>query len=307
MSLSRVLALIATGVGMAAAAHAAEVTVLTGPPRGAVHDLFGPRLADALAPELTVELRGQSGSLENLEAIASDPTLVGFSQFDIFQRFVTERGLGQVLEYYGDVPVCILAVARNGSPITLELDDSRPAFALRTIDTGHKKGDAALTFELLQGQVPALQRLEVEDRGWSRALARLGQGRLDLVMFVDYPNSEVPLIQDVFSNPRVVFVQSVAKLLGPISPGERMPFLPTQISIPGEGWFDDGYTGQTYCTSLGIVVHADADPVVLDAVVRAVTSGALTSDAAMSWWQYLVSCLQSWAERGRGLVRSLFD
>jgi hypothetical protein len=47
--------------------------------------------------------------------------------------------------------------------------------------------------------------------------------------------------------------------------------------------------------------------VVLDAVVRAVTSGALTSYAATSWWQYLASCFQNWAERGRELVRSLFD
>jgi hypothetical protein len=291
---------------MVGTGHAAEVTILTGAPRTAVHDLFGPRLADALAPEFTVDLQSRSGSWENLEAIASDPALVGFSQFDIFQRFVTQRGLGQTLEYYGDVPVCVLAVARLGSPITLPLDQSAPAFALRTVDTGPANGDAARTFQLLQGQVPRLQRLAIEDRGWSRALARLGQGRLDLVVFVEYPNSEVPLIHDVFDNPRVVFVGSVAELLGPITPGANAPFLPTQISIPREGWFEDNYTGETFCTSLGIVVHRDGDPAVLDAVVRAVTTGALTTEAT-SWWQDVVTCLQNWVERGRQTVRSWLD
>ena len=294
-------------IGLAGTAGAAEVTVLTGPPRTAVHDLFGPRLVEALAPEVTVDLQSARGSWANLEAIAADPALIGFAQLDIFQRFVRERDLGEVLEYYGDAPVCVMAVARLGGPITLDLDDAQAAFALRSVDTGPDSGDAALTFELVQAQVPALQRLDVEHRGWSRALARLGQGRLDLVVLVEYPNSEVPLIQDVFANPRVVFVQPVARLLGPLTPSPELPFLPTQISIPRDGWFDDNYTGQTYCTSMGIVVHADGDPLVIEAAVRAVTTGVLTADAAESWWQYLAACLRGWTEWGRGMMASWLE
>jgi hypothetical protein len=302
-----VAGLCAAIVCLPGASRAAEVTVLTGPPRTAVHELFGPRLAAALAPDVTVDLQARSGSWENLDAIAADPMLVGFSQLDIFQRFVKERNLGEMLEYYGDAPVCILAAARLGGPVTLDLDDSQAAFALRSVDTGPDNGDAALTFERIREQVPALQRLDVEHRGWSRALARLGQGRLDLVVLVEYPNSEVPLIQDVFGNPRVVFVQPVARLLGPITPSPDLPFLPTQISIPGGDWFDDGYTGQTYCTSTGIVVHADGDPLVIEPVVRAVTTGVLTTDEADSWWQYLTTCLRGWAEWGRQMMTTILD
>jgi hypothetical protein len=305
--LNLAIGLCAATICCASAAYAAQVTVLTGPPRTAVHDLLGPRLADALAPDVAVDLEGASGSWENLEAIAADPALVGFAQLGIFQRFVRERNLGDVLEYYGDVPVCVIAVARLGGPVTLDLDDAQAAFALKSVDTGPDSGDAALTFELMQAQVPSLQRLDVEHRGWSRALARIGQGRLDLVVFIEYPNSEVPLIQDVFANPRVVFVHPVARLLGSLTPSPELPFLPTQISIPRGGWFDDNYTGQTYCTSMGIVVHADGDPLVVEAAVRAVTTGVLTADQAESWWQYLAACLRGWAEWSRGMMASWLE
>jgi hypothetical protein len=308
-SLTLVAGLVALAVGAPAGvlADVAKVTVLTGPTRSAVSEIFGPRLVRALPPAFSVDLQVAPGSWENLEAVAADPGVVAFSQLDLYQRFVAERGLEDALEYYGSIPVCLFAAARTGSPLTLGLDGQMSAIALRTVDTGPVNGDTALTYELLQERMPALRDLAVEHRGWSRALARLAQGDLDLFVFVEYPNAEAPLVRDVLDNTRVVLLDNVADVLGPVPVTDAAPYVPTQASIPQGGWLDERYVAQTLCTSLGIVIHRDGDPQVLEAVVHAVTNGALLNDAEGSWWQGLAGRFGGWFEQGRHWAASLLD
>lgn len=301
------LAALNGGVSAEALAGAAEVTVLTGPTRSAVSEIFAPRLAQAVQPALAVDLQVAPGSWDNLEAVAADPSLVAFSQLDLYERFVAERRLENVLEYYGSIPVCLFAAARNGSPLTLGLDGQMSAIALRTVDIGPVNGDTALTYQLLQERMPALRELEVEHRGWSRALARLAQGELDLFVFVEYPNAEAPLVRDVLDNTRVVLLDNVADLLGPVAVTDDAPYVPTQASIPQGGWLDERYVAQTLCTSLGIVIHRDGDPQVIEAVVHAATSGALLNDREDSWWQSLAGRFEGWFEQGRQWATSLLD
>jgi hypothetical protein len=277
---------------------AADVTVLTGPTRSAAAEIFGPRLAEALAPAVAVELQVAPGSWQNLEAVAANPSVVAFSQLDLYERFVAERGLGDVLEYYGNIPTCVFAAARIGSPVTLGLGTEGAGLSLQTVDTGPSNSDAALTYDLLRQHAPALSTLDVEHRGWSRALARLAEGDLDLFVFVEYPNAEAPLVGDVLDHPRVILLDNVTELLGPLPSGDA-PYLPTQASIARGGWFDDRYVGQTLCTSLGVVIHRDGDPQVLEAVVHAATSGALLNDVEGSWWQHWRQRVGGWLDSGR--------
>ena len=307
LTLAAGLVVLAVGAAAGAIAGAAEVTVLTGPTRSAVSEIFAPRLAQALEPAYSVELQVAPGSWENLEAVAADPSVVAFSQLDLYQRFVAERGLENVLEHYGSVPVCLFAAARTGSPLTLGLDGQMSAIALRTVDTGPVNGDAALTYRLLQERMPALREIAVQHRGWSRALARLVQGDLDLFVFVEYPNAEAPLVRDVLDNPRVVLLDDVADVLGPVPLADTAPYVPTQASIPQGGWLDERYVGQTLCTSLGIVIHRDGDPQVLEAVVHAVTNGELLNDVEASWWQSLAGRFEGWFEQGRRWAASLLS
>jgi hypothetical protein len=294
------------GAPAAAAGGAAKVTILTGPTRSAVSEIFGPRLAEALPPAFSVDVQVAPGSWENLEAVAADPAVVAFSQLDLYERFVAERGLEDVLEHYGSIPVCLFAAARIGSPVTLGLDGDTSAAALRTVDTGPSNGDAALTYELLQERAPAMRELEVEHRGWSRALARLAEGDLDLFVFIEYPNAAAPLVGEVLDNLRIVLLDNVADALGPVPLADTAPYVPTQASI-AQGWLDDRYVGQTLCTSLGIVIHRDGDPQVLEAVVHAATNGVLLNDVEGSWWQSLAGRFEGWFEQGRQWAASLLD
>jgi hypothetical protein len=287
------------GASAAAPADGGRVTILTGPTRSAVSEIFGPRLAQALRPAFSVDVQVAPGSWENLEAVAADPSVVAFSQLDLYQQFVAERGLENVIEYYGSIPACVFAAVRIGSPLTLGLDGDMSAVALRTVDTGPINGDTALTYELLQERVPAMRELDVEHRGWSRALARLAQGDLDLFVFVEYPSAAAPLVRDVLDNTRVVLLDNVADVLGPVPLAENAPYVPTQASIAPGGWLDERYVGQTLCTSLGIVIHRDGDPQVLEAVVHAATNGALLNDVEGSWWQGLAGRFEGWFEQGR--------
>jgi hypothetical protein len=291
------LALVGSPVGLAASA--AEVTILTGPSRSAVAEVFGPRLAAMLQPAIAAELQSTSGSWESLEAVAANPSMVGFAQQDLYQRFVTERGLEGELESYGSIPVCLFAAARAGSPVTLGLGAGTPAGRLQTIDAGPAEGDTALTYQLLQERVPALRDLTVEHRGWSRALARLGEGDLDLFVFVEYPNAESPLVGDVFDNPRLHMLENLAEVLGPKPLTDMAPYRATQASIPRGGWFDERYVGQTVCTSLGIVIHRDGDPQVVEAVVHAATGNGLLNAMEDSWWQSVTGQFADLFDQGR--------
>jgi hypothetical protein len=295
------------GTGASAAdADGPNVTILTGPPRAAVSEIFGPRLAKALQPAFSVDIQVAAGSWENLEAVAADPSVVAFSQLDLYQRFVAERGLANVLEHYGDIPVCLFAAARIGSPVTLGLEGDTSPVALRTVDTGPINSDTALTYELLQERVPEMRELDVEHRGWSRALARLAEGDLDLFVFVEYPDAAAPLVKDVLDNTRVVLLDNVADALGPVPLADTAPYVSTQASI-AQGWLEERYVGQTLCTSLGIVVHRDGDPQALEAVVHAVTNGALFEDVEGSWWQSLAGRFEGWFDRGRRWMISVLN
>jgi hypothetical protein len=309
MRLTLVAGLVAFhGVGVTtAAADGTKVTILTGPTRSAVSEIFGPRLAQALRPAFSVEVLVAPGSWENLEAVAADPSVVAFSQLDLYQQFVAERGLENVLEHYGNIPVCLFAAARIGSPLTLGLEGDESPVALRTVDTGPVNSDAALTYELLQERAPALHELDVEHRGWSRALARLAQGDLDLFVFVEHPSTAAPLVKDVLDNTRVVLLDNIADALGPVPLAETAPYVPTQASIARGGWFEERYVGQTLCTSLGIVIHRDGDPAVLEAVVHAVTNGVLLNDMEGSWWQSLAGRFEGWFEQGRQWAISVLN
>ena len=300
------LAALAGGASATALAGEATVTILTGPTRSAVSQIFGPRLAQALQPAFSVDVQVAPGSWENLEAVAADPSVVAFSQLDLYQRFVVERGLENVLEHYGDIPVCLFAAARIGSPLTLGLDGDASPVALRTVDTGPINGDTALTYELLQERVPAMREFDVEHRGWSRALARLAEGDLDLFVFVEYPNAAAPLVKDVLDNSRVVLLDNAADALGPVPLADTAPYVPTQASI-AQGWLEERYVGHTLCTSLGIVVHRDGDPQVLEAVVHAATNGALFEDVEGSWWQSLAGRFEGWFDRGRRWMISVLN
>jgi hypothetical protein len=215
--------------------------------------------------------------------------------------------LENVLEHYGNIPVCLFAAARIGSPLTLGLEGDESPVALRTVDTGPVNSDAALTYELLQGRAPALHELDVEHRGWSRALARLAQGDLDLFVFVEHPSTAAPLVKDVLDNTRVVLLDNIADVLGPVPLTETAPYAPTQASIARGGWFEERHVGQTLCTSLGIVIHRDGDPAVLEAVVHAATNGVLLNDVEGSWWQRLAGRFGGWFEQGRRWAVSIFD
>ena len=124
------LAVVAVGALVGPAASQTEVTILTGPTRSAIAEVFGPRLAQMLEPTVEAKLQSTSGSWESLQAVAADPSKVAFAQRDLYQRLVDERGLQDKLEFYGSIPVCLFAAARTGSPLTLGLGADTAAVRL---------------------------------------------------------------------------------------------------------------------------------------------------------------------------------
>jgi hypothetical protein len=94
-------------------------------------------------------------------------------------------------------------------------------------------------------------------------------------------------------------LENLAEVLGPKPLTDMAPYRATEASIPRGGWFDERYVGQTICTSLGIVIHRDGDPQVVEAVVHAATGGGLLNAMEDSWWQSVTGQLADLFEQGR--------
>lgn len=286
----------------AAAQEPPETTLHTGPERSSAHAIFAPRLADTLEEVRTLRLIPSRGTADNIAAVAQDPTSVGFAQYDIYRRIVDGLPEGENrLEFYGDVPVCILAVARIGGPWLLPPAEIPEDLMPAVIDIGPEGSDTAVGLAPLIATAPKLSGARVEHRGGARALSRLRQRAADIVFLMEYPHKKTPIIADVFEAPDIGFIEDTAAFFAGAQSDVKGAFIPTKILVPGGGVLSGRSEIDTVCTPLGVVVHGDGDSDTLDFVVSSVTGGSLIDsgdgfldrlwNAAARLWRGLVGWL----------------
>lgn len=282
------------------------VQVHTGPERSSVHAVFGPRLSAALAPAIETRLVSSPGTLASLDAVLREPRDVAFAQFNLYRRFVAEHPAAHKLEFYGDVPVCVLLVARAGSPWMLSSTEVPDALVPSSIDLGPADGDAAATLAPLLRSAFALGDALLEHRGGARALARVQRRDTEVAAFIEFPNVQTPIVSDVLGNDSVEFVTSIASVLRGARLRGGMTLVPAEVEMPQPGPFGSERSIRTLCTSLGLVVHADAAPDLIDAVVHAVVRGELVNSDHWSFgfvsrgWNRLWDLGREWSAQIAG-------
>ena len=271
------------------------VRVHTGPERSSIHALFGPRLAAALTPGLTTELVRSSGTMANLAAVLRNPDDVAFAQFDLFRQFVSMNPeAGRKLEFYGDVPVCVLLVARSGSPWMLSSSEIPDEVALKSLDIGPVEGDAAVSLAALVASAPRLVATRLENRGGSRALARVRQRDTELAAFVEFPSAQTPIVEDVLANESIGFIGSIASVFRGARVENGMTFVPTELDISQPSFFKSDRPIRTVCTSVGVAINADGQVDVIDAVVQSVAEGELINADTWSLRSVFRVCNRLW-------------
>ena len=301
--------LVAGGLTAYAAGASAQdvsrtVRVHTGPERSSIHTLFGPRLSAALTPGLTTELVQSTGTMANLEAVLRNPDDVAFAQLDLFRQFVAKNPEAESkLEFYGDVPVCVLLVSRSGSPWMLPSSEIPDEVALKSLDIGPIGGDAAVSLEALVESAPRLTTTKLENRGGSRALARVRRRDTELAAFVEFPSAQTPIIEDVLTNESIDFIGSIASVFKGAKVENSMTFVPTELEMSQPSFFKSDRPIRTVCTSVGVAINADGNADVIEAVVHSVTEGELINSDTWSLgfvfrvWNRLWDSAMDWYEK----------
>lgn len=273
------------------------ITLYAGPERSGAFALFARRLTDAMQGERTLVPIASRGTQENLEALISDPTAIGFAQYDNFRRFVDGMSPDEPrLEFYGDVPFCVLAVGRANGPWVLPPDELPADLQPERIDIGPEDADAATSLGPLIATAPKLSNATVEYRGGSRALSRLRQRATDILFLIEYPHQRAPIVGDVLSSDDVAFLPSPAMFFTGAQSDVQGAFVPTQISIPGDGLFAGRAEINTVCTPFGIVINPLGDPDTLDFIVSAITHGTLLDENSGFWSSLLKAITLGWGE-----------
>ena len=286
----------------------AWVRVHTGPERASVHALFGPRLAEALAPGVQAQLVPSTGTGANLDALLAHPNDAAFVQFGLFrERLVNDAEAAAKLEFYGDVPVCVLLVARAASPWMLPPAELPDELRVESIDLGASGGDTAASLAELVASATRLRGVRTEHRGGARAIARVHRRDTQVAALVEFPSARAPIIEAVLANDALDFVGTIASVLAGARYETDLIFVPTELRIEAGGWFRAERTIRTMCTSLGVAVNVDGDPAVIDRIVHAVLAGALlaprndwTSGSIAKAWEEIRAKASEWRDEIAG-------
>ncbi len=222
---------------------------------------LGSTLLHSLGDQFSLRVARIASDREAMQRIAADPRSIGLVQRDLYVQYLRDHADGDTrFEFYGNIPVCVMAVVRKGSPIQSYGDlvrarTSRPM----TLDIGPEAGQLAVTFETLRGMDRSLATLALEHVGGARALGRVTTGETDAALFlVLAPYTGSPVF-DMIDGDALDLVPFFSEdiVLGAVR--GKLPYVLHQINLGSPGWFSSGRPYHTTCTSIGAVVNAAAN------------------------------------------------
>lgn len=203
-----------------------------------------------------------------MQRVAARPGDIGLAERDFYLRYRREHPKsGGMLEFYGYVPACLVAIVRRGGPIRgFEDLVGRRADRRRSLDIGPVAGAVAASYAELRRLDAALGNLELEHRGGSLALERVVNGATDAALrFVTPPYIDSEL-EDLRERGRITLVPFASEQIALAAARGKLPYKRQRTEVPGDGWFAGGRSYKTTCTELGVVVNAHADPSLTEAI-----------------------------------------
>jgi hypothetical protein len=254
-----------------APAGAVSGVIYTNAPQGYSSAELGSTLRQSLAEKFNFTLAGIDTDREVMQRIAADPGSIGFVQRDHYLQYLRDHADSDTrFEFYGNIPVCLMAVVRRGSQIQTygDLVKARTNRAT-TLDVGPATGQLAATFETLREIDPSLAGLQLEHRAGSRALSRVVTGETDAALFLVLAPYANALVTDMIDSDALDLVPFFSEDIVIGAARRKLPYLLREIRLGSPGWFSSGRPYHTTCTSLGVVVNAKADAILSEKVAQA--------------------------------------
>ncbi len=264
------LAVIGTSFVSPSRAKADGGVIYVDAPQGYSSADLGSALLQSLADKFALTLTGIDTDREVMQRIAADPRSIGLVQRDFYVQYLRDHADSDTrFEFYGNIPVCLMAVVRKGSQIQTYGDlvrarTNRPT----TLDVGPATGQLAATFETLREMDPSLANLQLEHRAGARALGRVISGETDAALFLARAPYTDGLVIDMIDTGALDLVPFFSEDIVIGASRRKLPYLLRQIKLGNPGWFSSGRPYHTTCTSLGAVVNATANVILSEKVAQ---------------------------------------
>jgi hypothetical protein len=219
---------------------------------------LGSALLRSLGRDAGFSLAHLDSDGEIMQRIAADPHSIGLVQRDLYVQYRRAHADSETrFEFYGNIPVCLLAVVRKGSAIQSFGDLVRPRSSrAMTLDVGPAGGQLAATVETMRGMDNALANLDLVHLGGARALGRVITGETDAALFLVLAPYTGGMVFDMLDadalDPVPFFSEDI--VLG--AARGKLPYVLRHIDLGSPGWFASGRPYHTTCTSIGAVVNA---------------------------------------------------
>jgi len=267
------LAVIGGVFGLSAPAPAAgdSGVIYTNAPQGYSSADLGSALLQSLAAKFKYTLAGVDTDREVMQRIAAEPRSIGFVQRDLYVQYLRDHADSDTrFEFYGNIPVCLMAVVRRGSQIQTYGDLVRTRTnRATTLDVGPATGQLAATFETLREMDPSLASLQLEHRAGARALSRVVTGETDAALFLVLAPYTNALVTDMIGSDALDLVPFFSEDIVSGASRRELPYMLREIRLGNPGWFSSGRPYHTTCTSVGAVVNAKANAILSEKVAQA--------------------------------------
>ena len=227
-------------------------------------------LLHSLVEQFKFTLADLNGGQEVMQRIAADPRSIGLVQRDLYVQYLRDHADSDTrFEFYGNIPVCLMAVVRKGSQIQgygdlVRARTSRPV----TLDVGPASGQLAVTFETLRDMDRALANLQLEHVGGARALGRVTTGETDAALFLVLAPYTGGLVFDMIDTDALDLVPFFSEDIVLGAARGKLPYVLRQIKLGSPGWFSSGRPYHTTCTSIGAVVNAATNATLSEKVAQ---------------------------------------
>jgi hypothetical protein len=215
-------------------------------------------------------LAGGDTEREVMQRVAADPRNIGLVQRDLYVQYLRDHADSDTrFEFYGNIPVCLMAVVRKGSQIQTYGDLVRARTSRPTLlDIGPATGQLAATFETLREIDPSLGNLQLEHRAGARALSRVVTGETDAALFLALAPYASGLVAEMIDSDALDLVPFFSEDIVLGASRRKLPYLLRQIELGNPGWFSSGRRYHTTCTALGAVLNAQAEPILSEKVAQ---------------------------------------
>lgn len=255
----------------------AQTKLYAGPEAEPLYLETAPQLMTALFPDHRLNLRATTGGLETLQLVLEDPEAVGLVQRDlVHDHLARQPNEDERAVLFGNLGLrCLYAVVREGGWVASFEDLLRqPEDQPLLVDVGPAAGDAAATFAAMRNLEPGLSSVELEYRGGLRALHMVEAGLTDVAFFVEAPNLQSQLVAKVRESETLTLLPVVARsLLTARDPEDSgSSYLYTRVVVERNPWLRSERSYETLCTPLSVLVNAEGETELLDALAFAVIS-----------------------------------